>query len=139
VYKKLIHVFTGVVKDDEGKILFVNRKEEELPNADGKWEIPGGKVDFGEKPEESLEREIFEETGYKVNAFKLLPKTWTSRWQYPDFEQHTVIMCFECKLLSKDQVIQDDHHVNEIRWIKKEELENYDCLPGVKEFVNLTN
>ncbi len=38
----------------------------------GRWDLPGGKLDFGETPEEALGREIFEETGLKTKSPMLL-------------------------------------------------------------------
>jgi mutator protein MutT len=34
----------------------------------GKWDLPGGKSDFGESPEEALKREIREESGIKIKS-----------------------------------------------------------------------
>lgn len=38
----------------------------------GRWDLPGGKIDFGETPKEALIREIMEETGLKVRSAKLI-------------------------------------------------------------------
>lgn len=37
----------------------------------GRWDLPGGKTDFGESPEETLRREVKEETGLKIRYAKL--------------------------------------------------------------------
>lgn len=38
----------------------------------GKWDLPGGRIEFGESPRETLERELMEETGLKVEGATLL-------------------------------------------------------------------
>lgn len=52
----------GVVFTDEGKILLERRAD------DNQWGIPGGWSEVGESPEESVKREIYEETGLKVEV-----------------------------------------------------------------------
>ena len=69
---KQITVFVGLVVHS-GKLLMVKRDEPEVKGAHLKWEIPGGKVDFGETPEESIVREIKEEIGVNVKVKGLLP------------------------------------------------------------------
>lgn len=41
-------------------------------NDPGLWTLPGGGMEFGEHPEETLVREVREETGLQVEAVKLL-------------------------------------------------------------------
>jgi len=48
------------------KVLLVKRKRE--PNK-GTWMLPAGFIDFGEHPEETVKREIKEETGLKAKKF----------------------------------------------------------------------
>lgn len=40
--------------------------------SDGGWTLPGGWVDVNERPSLAVEREVFEESGYRVRAVKLL-------------------------------------------------------------------
>jgi ADP-ribose pyrophosphatase YjhB (NUDIX family) len=40
--------------------------------SDGGWTLPGGWVDVNERPSHAVEREVFEESGYRVRAVKLL-------------------------------------------------------------------
>ncbi len=73
--KKTIFVFKGILFNNENKILIDNRKEEGLEGANGKWEVPGGKIEFGESPEDAVKRELLEETGYNVKVKDIVPYT----------------------------------------------------------------
>lgn len=59
-----VDVRAAVFKD--GRILLVREKE------DGKWTLPGGWADILETPSQAIEREVWEESGYKVRVTKLL-------------------------------------------------------------------
>ena len=48
-----------------------------LGNERNEWELPGGKLELGEDPARCAEREIAEETGWKVSAGPLI-----DAWQY---------------------------------------------------------
>ncbi len=50
----------------QGKMLLVKERREEL------WAVPGGAADTGESPKQAVEREVYEETGYEVEATRLL-------------------------------------------------------------------
>jgi 8-oxo-dGTP pyrophosphatase MutT (NUDIX family) len=56
----------ALVRDARGRVLLVRRAD------DGRWAMPGGWVDPGETPEQSVVREVAEETGLRVSAPRLL-------------------------------------------------------------------
>ncbi|MBN2593940.1 MAG: NUDIX hydrolase [Sedimentisphaerales bacterium] len=58
-----VDVRGAVFKD--GKILLVKER------SDGKWTLPGGWADVGESPSDSVEREVWEESGFRVKARRL--------------------------------------------------------------------
>ena len=60
----------------------------------GQWELPGGFVEAGERPAESVVREIFEETGLNVDAPSILG-AYASR--YGDEGKWTVDVAFHCR------------------------------------------
>lgn len=55
----------------QGQVLLVRRSMQDI-SGPGLWEFPGGKIDFGETPEAALVREVWEETGLRVEAGPLL-------------------------------------------------------------------
>ncbi len=128
---KQITVFTGCVARG-GKVLLVQRNEKECPCAHLKWEMPGGKTEFDETPEESVAREVFEETGVKVKVKKLLPLIITSYWDYAWGRQQTLVLFYRCEFLSEKSV-KLDHHVKKVRWVPLEKVKQLKVLPGTLE------
>ena len=84
----------GVVFKDE-KILLVKEM------SDGKWTLPGGWADILASPSENVEREVFEESGYKVKAIRILAVYDRSRHgHFPDYPHHIYKMFFLCDIIS---------------------------------------
>jgi len=70
--KDHIGVGVGGILLRDGRILLLKRNSE--PNK-GKWEKPGGRVDFGETLEAAVVREMKEETGVDCKVVRLLAAT----------------------------------------------------------------
>ncbi len=78
----------------ENKILLVKEK------IDGGWTLPGGWADPNETPGESVEREVFEESGYRVKADKVAAVyDRTKQGHSPPYPYHVYKIFFLCKLL----------------------------------------
>lgn len=135
--RKQFIIVKSLVTNDEGEVLFVIRKMEELKEAHNKWEFPGGKVDFGETPEETAVRESKEETGYDIKIDYLLPKILSSKWESKEREAQQILICYACSIVD-GKVTLKDHGVSEIKWFKIEDApKDSECLPGTIEFLNL--
>jgi len=55
-----------LLKNKDGKFLFLHRSSKKYPDAKGRWDLVGGKIDSDTPLEEDLRREIKEETGLKL-------------------------------------------------------------------------
>ncbi len=89
---KLVLVAACALIDTDGRVLIAQRPAGK-PMA-GLWEFPGGKVEAGERPEETLIRELKEELGIVVNEACLAPLTFASH-TYPDF--HLLMPLYVCR------------------------------------------
>ena len=89
---KVVLVAACALVDADGRVLIAQRPAGK-PMA-GLWEFPGGKVEDGEAPEESLIRELQEELGIDVSEACLAPLTFASH-AYPDF--HLLMPLYVCR------------------------------------------
>ena len=85
-----VDVRAVIVQD--GKMLFVK----EL--ADGGWTLPGGWVDSGDLPSYAAEREVWEESGYTVQAKRLLAVLDHRLHGYPPYFFHIYKLFFQCEI-----------------------------------------
>ncbi|XYK79252.1 MAG: 8-oxo-dGTP diphosphatase MutT [Labrenzia sp.] len=89
---KIVLVAACALVDVDGRILLAQRPEGK--SMAGLWEFPGGKVETGERPEETLIRELREELGIEVNEACLAPLTFASH-AYEDF--HLLMPLYICR------------------------------------------
>ncbi len=82
----------GVVFRDDAILLVKER-------ADGRWSLPGGWADIGESPAEATEREVYEESGYRTRAVKLLAFYDRNGHGHTPYIFHTYKVFFRCELL----------------------------------------
>lgn len=107
-----------------GRILLVRRGRE--PGA-GMLAFPGGKVEWGETPEQALQREILEETGLRVQPERLLASTTVLRHdEQGRLQRHFVILTWQCSWLSGQPRAGDD--AAELLWADAGQLQS---LPDV--------
>ena len=80
--RKLLLVAACALVDADGRVLIAQRPEGK--QLAGLWEFPGGKVEPGETPEETLVRELNEELGIDTKIACLAPLTFASH-RYDSF------------------------------------------------------
>lgn len=120
-------VMAAVIEQD-GKYLITQRPEDGRHNG-GRWEFPGGKVDFGESPRIGLEREIFEELGLKVSAKDIFE---VSSNVYKDANRHVVLMACIC-YIKEGTIVKKD--IQDFKWVTPKEMDDFDITEADIPFV----
>ncbi len=137
--KRQLAVVIGLIRNDQGEIFLQKRLDLLIPSAHGKWEFPGGKVNYGEAPEVALQRECLEEMGCVVEVGKLLPAVQSNVWPRSDGgEQHVLVFCYEARLI-KGEPQPSDKKVAAVRWFTEAEIADLDTLIGIEEFLQISN
>jgi 8-oxo-dGTP diphosphatase len=94
-----------IVRD--GKILLEKRVPAGIAGLDGAWDLPGGKVEARETPQEAVEREIYEEMGVRVRCVRLLPEPVPSVWTYAQGERHWLLVGCVCEIIEGEPNTND--------------------------------
>jgi 8-oxo-dGTP diphosphatase len=124
---KTVLVAACALVDADGRVLIAERPAGK--SMAGLWEFPGGKVEAGERPEESLIRELNEELGIVVNEACLAPLTFASH-TYPDF--HLLMPLYVCR---RWEGIVTPREGQRLAWVKPNQLRNYPMPPADEPLV----
>jgi 8-oxo-dGTP diphosphatase len=118
----LVLVAACALIDADGRVLIAQRPEGK-PMA-GLWEFPGGKVEQGELPEQSLIRELKEELGIVVSEACLAPLTFASH-AYPDF--HLLMPLYVCRRWEGTVTATEGQR---LAWVRANRLRDYEMPPA---------
>ena len=111
---RLVLVAACVLIDPDGRVLIARRPEGK--SMAGLWEFPGGKIEAGERPEETVIREMREELGVVIKEACLAPFIFASH-SYPDF--HLLMPLFLCR---RWDGIASAREGQEIAWVRPKDL-----------------
>ncbi len=119
----------AAVRDERGRILLVRRVD------DGNWELPGGRVEFGESASTAAEREVAEESGVAITVTRLAgvytdpghvmvyPSTGEARQEFA--------VCFHAQPVAGEP--QPDHEETcEATWVDPSRLDVLPIHPGMR-------
>lgn len=122
--KKIVLVAACALIDADRRVLIAQRPEGK-PMA-GLWEFPGGKVEQGETPEETLIRELEEELGIVTQVPCLAPLTFASH-SYDDF--HLLMPLYICR---RYEGIARGVEGQALKWVRARDLRDY-AMPAADE------
>ncbi len=132
----LPQICLGIVQNANKEVLIVQRAKEEKGTSEVKlsWAFPGGTLENGESKEETVTRELLEETGYKVNVISVI-----SERQHPQFPVY--IYYLECILEQNNPVgTPQDEDIKQIKWVSSKDIRSYfstNLDPKVKKYLGL--
>src|SRR5215203_6311113 len=124
----LLVVAAVALIDADNRVLIAQRPAGK-PMA-GLWEFPGGKVETGERPEQTLIRELKEELGIVVNEACLAPLTFASHG-YPDF--HLLMPLYVCRRWEGSVQPMEGRQV---AWVKPNKLRSYPMPPADEPLIS---
>ena len=125
---KLVLVAACALVDPDGRVLIAQRPEGK--SMAGLWEFPGGKIELGEQPEQSLIRELQEELGITVKPECLAPLTFASH-SYPDF--HLLMPLYVCRRWAG---FVEAREKQRLKWVRPNELRNYAMPPADEPLIS---
>lgn len=122
VTKPILLVVACALVDADGRVLLAQRPEGKT--LAGLWEFPGGKVEAGETPEETLIRELEEELGITTRAPCLAPLTFASH-SYESF--HLLMPLFICR---RFEGFAHGREGQAVKWVRPQALRDYPMPPA---------
>ena len=125
---KLVLVAACALVDADGRVLLAQRPEGK--SMAGLWEFPGGKIESGERPEQTLIRELKEELGIDVNEACLAPLTFASH-RYPDF--HLLMPLYVCRRWEGQVTARE---AQQVAWVRPNRLRDYAMPPADEPLVS---
>lgn len=124
-----------IINDNEEILLLLRKKSPES----GRWTIPGGSVEFGERVEDAIIREVNEELGIDVEVIKLLRVT---NHIVKEEGQHWISPAFLVKHVSGTPVNKEPESHSEINWFSIHSLPDNVTITtslALKSYLELDN
>ena len=119
----------AIVKNDAGHVLLTKRA---IPPYQGKWVMPGGKIDMGEPITAALKREVFEEVGLDVHVeglvdiYEIVPGS--------EHREHYVILYYLASPKG-GEVNPNAGEIEEVVWADRDTVASLDISDGTRHIL----
>lgn len=136
---KQIPIVVALITDESGKALIARRNDSALIGGHDKWELIGGKIEFGEDPESAIIREVKEESGLDVSVTGLGASIISRIWDKADGQHQVFLIPYHCKVTGGElHTERFDDKISELRFIAKDEIDQFEYIgPREKELVDM--
>jgi mutator protein MutT len=128
-------VGVGALIEKNGSVLLVKREHEP---GKGRWSLPGGLVNLGEKIDDAIKREVEEEVGLKVDVIKIADVF--DSIEYDDKGRvrfHYVIVGFMVKVIKGK--VRGSEEASQVKWFKADELKDLKMTNTTRKLLKRVN
>jgi 8-oxo-dGTP pyrophosphatase MutT (NUDIX family) len=118
----------ALIRDEDGRILLVQHVE-------GRWQLPGGAVDPGERPAVAMQRECLEEAGITVEPVHIAGVFGGPEYRitYANGDKAGwVVTVFEARIAAGDPSPSDDE-TQAVGWFRPDEIDGLEFGPSTRE------
>lgn len=132
--KQFVAMKAFIVDEVNDTIFLMHKGTKDALNP-GKWEVPGGKMEFGETTTETFKREVKEESGLDIEVGSNLTKPWQWTFTKSNGDRIQIIavgkicLALNQKIDYSNQTDTDD--LIEGRWVPIREVLHYDLIPNL--------
>lgn len=114
-----VGAYALIIRDEQLLLTHWNPRH---PGFEGAWTLPGGGMEPGEQPEQTMVREVFEETGFHVNSDGLVNvhSYWMSPEQRLDGQQrgnHACRVIYRAHITGGELAVEENGSSDDVAWI----------------------
>lgn len=131
--KIIINGVLGIAINQRKQVFLTQRNDEDDPEFHKKWNIPGGGLEWGELPEQTLMREMKEELNVIPCIIYPYPIPLTSLHG----DAHILLLCYIVDLTGQtiDSSVDPDHETLDSGWFTLSQIESLDLLPNTLDVI----
>lgn len=129
---------TGIIENEKGEILIGKEPLNKRKPYPGFWDLPGGKLEKNEQPEEGAIREIEEETGLNVVNATLLPHVFhhTENTHHPEYTTKNINALCTCFVMKTEGKLNSTE-LDDLQWMNKSKIKKLKLAPWSKFFLEM--
>lgn len=129
--QKIVVGISGLLENKKGELLFLRRSPKSSWGA-GQYQLPEGKMEWGETPLQTLEREVEEETSGSISDIKLLGVR-TGKLEAKGTSYHIVRIIY-CAKYFGNVVLSEDH--DDFKWKKAVNASELNLAPDIQNILH---
>jgi 8-oxo-dGTP diphosphatase len=130
--KEVALIVEAIIKNKKGKILLLKRSNSNKFFRE-KWQLPGGKVDFGENVRDAIVREIKEETTCDSKKIDI-KKVFSFSEKFNGFSGTVFLMIFDADVCEESEIVLSEDHT-EFGFFDIQEIEKLYLTPISKKSI----